>query len=255
MGGNAFLIWGMLAEHQLQPAPIQRTFMDRIMGRQRFQKPSVMDLGGGRKMIDFPADKYRILASDFRAFLRERMPDPWLETQAFFDYLTDDAISIYVRGEQSPERTAPEYYIQVTFSGCAGLAETSAELGSHWAHIYYRESHERLKSEYLNHWGFVPDDARIDSQPQAAFLPVGRLGYAVYVGKDPMNADPEWEGSQLFELNSSIVDAFFEQGKLSKLRQLDDLFGEMMSDGKCRCQLCMPGLDRSLLGEWAGAGL
>ena len=91
MGGNAFLIWGMLADHQLQPAPIKRTFMDRIMGRQRFHKPSVMDFGGGRKMIDFPADKYRILAADFRAFLHERMPDPWPETRAFFDYLTDHA--------------------------------------------------------------------------------------------------------------------------------------------------------------------
>ncbi len=248
MGGNAFLIWGKLAEASLQPEPIERTLMDRIMGRQRFNKPAVMDLGGGRRMIDLPADKYQVLAEDFQQFLRNRMPEPWPATQAFMDYLRIGVMSIYVRGEQSPEVSAPEYYIQISFSGCAGMGEVSSELGAHWAEIYYRESHERLKNEYLNHYGFVPDDVKMAETFERQFLPVGRLGYALYVGGHVENPDLEWEGSRLFELDASISDSFFERGELSALRALDS-YGLLMADGKCRCQLCMPDLELASLGE------
>lgn len=109
MGGSAFLIHGMLAEHRLEPTPIKRTLLDRIAGRQRFQKPAVVDLGGGRRFIDFPAQAYQVLSKDFREFLHRSIPQPWPATKAFFDYLTDDVISVYLRGEQSPERTAPSF--------------------------------------------------------------------------------------------------------------------------------------------------
>ncbi|MFH1112873.1 MAG: hypothetical protein V1792_03040 [Pseudomonadota bacterium] len=249
MGGNAFLIWGKLAEASLRPEPVERTLMDRIMGRQRFHKPEVMDLGRGRRIIDLPADKYRILAEDFTQFLKNRMPKPWPATKAFMDYLRIGVLSVHVRGEQRPEVSSPEYYIQIGFSGCAGLAEVSSELGTHWAEIYYRESHERLKDEYLNHFGFVPDDVRMAETQQRQFLPLGRLGYALFVGGQQSNPDPEWEGSRLFELDGSVSDTFYERGELSALRELDVRFGPLMLDGKCRCQLCMPELDLSSLGE------
>ncbi len=249
MGGNAFLIRGKLAEARLQPEPIQRTLMDRIMGRQRFHKPEVTDLGGGIRMIDLPADKYRVLAADFQQFLQERLPEPWPATKVFLDYLRADVLSIYVRGEQNPEVSSPEYYIQITFSGCAGMAEVSAELGTHWAEIYYRESHERLKDEYLNHFGFAPDDEKMAETQAGQFLPLGKLGYGMFVGGRLEGADAEWEGSRLFELDSSVSDTFYERGELPALRELDTLYGPLMADGKCRCQLCMPELDPSSLGE------
>jgi len=223
--------------------------MDRVMGRQRFHKPEVMDLGGGRRMIDLPADKYQVLAKDFQQFLRNRMPKPWPATRAFLAYLRSRVLSIYVRGEQNPEVSSPEYYIQITFSGCAGLAEISSELGTHWAEIYYRESHERLKDEYLNHFGFAPDDVKMTETQERQFLPLGSLGYGMYVGGQVENPDLEWEGSRLFELDASISDDFYERGDLSALRELDTRFGPLMADGKCRCQLCMPELDLSSLGE------
>jgi hypothetical protein len=249
MGGTAFLIWGKLSEPRLKPIPVERTFLDRIMGRQRFEKPNVTNLGDGRRIIDFPATKYQVLADDFREFLTNRISDPWPATQAFLNYLKDDVLSIYVRGEQNPELSAPDYYIQITFSGCAGMAEISAELGSHWAAIYYRETHERIKDRHLNHFGFVPDDARMGTVHKPQFLPLGRLGYAMYSGGDPAETDTEWEGSRLFEMDASVTDTFFEQGDLSTLSDLDNRFGPLMKDGKCRCQLCMPGLDPSSLGE------
>jgi hypothetical protein len=240
MGGCAFLIRGMLAEHSLRPEPVERTLVDRIMGRQRFEKPTVIDAGGGRKVVDLPAHKYQVLREDFRTFLHTRIPDPWPATRAFLAYLESDVVSVYLRGEQGPDRTEPEYYIQMTFSGCAGTAETSAELGCHWAEIYYREDRERIQNAYLNHLGFVPDDSKIDSAPKVAFVPVGELGYARYVGDRSEWADAEWEGSRLFDLDASVVDSFYVRGTLSTLRELDERLGPLMADGACRCQLCMP---------------
>ena len=170
MGGTAFLIWGKLSEARLQPTPLERTLLDRIMGRQRFDKPNVTNVGGGRRVIDFPATKYQVLADDFRAFLERKIPVPWPATEEFMNYLEDGALSIYVRGEQAPELSAPDYYIQITFSGCAGMAEVSAELGSHWAEIYYRDTHENIKDQYLNHFGFVPDDARMAAVNEVMIL-------------------------------------------------------------------------------------
>ncbi|MDQ7783720.1 MAG: hypothetical protein RDU20_12625 [Desulfomonilaceae bacterium] len=249
MGGNAFLIRGKLAEASLHPEPIERTLMDRIMGRQRFYKPEVMDLGGGRRMIELPADKYRVLAEDFRHYLRKRVSQPWPATRVFLDYLRGGVLSVFVRGEQNPEVSSPEYYIQITFSGCAGTAEVSAELGTHWAETYYAESHERIKEEYLNHFGFAPDDAGMAETFPRQFLPLGKLGYAMYVGGGPGSTDPEWEGSRLFELDAGLSDSFYERGELSALRELDTRYGPLMADGKCRCQLCMPELDPSSLGD------
>lgn len=249
MGGSAFMIPGMLAEYRLEPTPIERTLADRILGRQRFRKPNVVDLGGGRRYIDFPAEQYQTLAKDFRDFLRRRIAAPWLSTQVFFDYLKDQVMSVYLRGEQGPERTVPDFHLQLTFSGCAGLAETSAELGTHWAWIYYTQENERIKEEHLYHLGFAPDDSKIETYP-GRFFPVGRLGYALHVGAGRGEIDPTWEGSREFELDSAIVDQLYQQGQLSLLRGLDARFGPVMADGKCRCQLCMPEFDASDLNEF-----
>lgn len=246
MGGTAFLIRGMLAEHRLEPRPIKRTLMDRIVGRQRFEKPKVIDLGGGRRYMDFPAGGYQILATDFREYLSRRITDPWPATRAVLRYMNDKVMSVHLRGEQAHDRTAPEFYVQLSFSGCAGTAEISAEVASHWAEIYYREEHERLKKDYLYHLGFAPDDSKIQSS-HVQFLPVGELGYARYMGENAGETDPSWEGSRQFELDAASVDAFYERGSLSLLRDLDTRFGPVMADGECRCQLCMPGFDHTEL--------
>lgn len=241
MGGQAYLIWGNIDEERVKPVPAKRSFWDKLLGRRRFQERTESELPNGTKLIELPAGDLARLGEDFGGFLERRIFEPWPATEVFFDYLAENVVSIYLRGEHTPETPAPEWYVQITFSGCAGLAEISAELGSHWAEIWFTENRERITERYLEPFSFVPSPNRPVPGKRTAFLPVGRLGYAVYVGD--VDTDPEWPGSRLFELDAAATEAFELDGSLSRLRVLDEKFGSLMADGNCRCQLCMPDFD------------
>jgi hypothetical protein len=240
MGGTAFLIWGKVADLRLEPTPIERTFLDRVLGRQRFQKPQVTQGPDGARIIEAPPDRFRVLDGQFRDFLGKRMAEPWASSKVILDYLRDDVTTLYLRGEQRPDRSDPQWYIQLTFSGCAGLTETSAEVAAHWAAIWFREERDYLVERILSPSGFMVDDDKTEIETHSAFVPVDKLGYGLYVGGSGFEPDPEWPGSRLFELDAGVTEMDPADDDLSALRELDRLYGPLMSDGRCRCQLCAP---------------
>lgn len=240
MGGTAFLIWGKPADLNLEPTPIKPTFMDRVLGRQRFHKPQVTEGPFGSKMIDAPADRFRVLVGEFLDFLRRRISNPWASSKVVLDYFGYGTISVYFRGEQTPDRSDPSWYVQLSFSGCAGTAEISAELAAHWTGIWYREDRDRIVDRFLAPLGFMVDEARTDAETQSVFVPVGELGYGLYTGGSGLEPDPEWPGSRLFELDAGLTESLMKPEDLSALRGLDRHYGPLMTDGRCRCQLCMP---------------
>jgi hypothetical protein len=247
MGGTAFLIWGEISENRLQPVPIKRSILDRILGRTRHQEPKITDFGPGAKLFDLPCGELDRLPGDFMNFLKERLPEPCEASKAFFDYASPAVMSVFVRGEQNREKPQPDWYVQFMFSGCAGTAEISAELGSHWAEIWYRECRQRITQEYLDPFGFFPDDDRIDQGPPRTFLPVGRLGHGMYVGNQTSDLDPECPGSKFFEFDAYLMETFIPESELGKLAELDADYASLMSDKRCRCRLCMPDFDPSSL--------
>lgn len=240
MGGTALLIWGKVADLRLEPTPIARTFMDRVLGRQRFRKPHITEGSDGSRVIDAPADRFLVLQKEFLEFLRKRLSHPWASSKAVLDYFRDDVISLYFRGEQSPGRSDPTWYIQLTFSGCAGTAEVTSEVAAHWAAIWFRDDHERIVDQFLAPLGFMVDESKTTAETQSAFVPAGELGYGLYVGGSSFEPDTEWPGSVQFELDAGITEMLLEPEDLSGLRVLDRVYGPLMSDGRCRCQLCSP---------------
>jgi len=253
MGGSAFCIWGQVDEKLLASAPAKRGLLDRLLRRSPVVGPKVIELPKGSRIIDIPADGLAGLKRDFRVFLTERIPKPWPSTKVFLDYLDLDIVNIYVRGEQ--EQQGPvSWYVQFTFSGCAGTAEVSAELGSHWAETWYRARRDDIESVYLKPFGFVPNESQNDPSIPRAFLPVGELGYALYAGKAQAISDhflPEY----LFELDDAmgdttgVAEGIGDQDPLSVLKDLEERFAALMADSACRCQLCMPDFDLTLLAE------
>lgn len=243
MGGQAYLIWGTIDEERLKPVRAERSLLDRLLGRERFRSRSEVELPDGTKLIELPVGDLEQLTDGFAEFLERRISRPWPATESFFDYLAEDVLSINLRGEQGPDKTAPDWYVQITFSGCAGMAEVSAALGSHWTEIWFKENTERISERYLEPFGFlsVEDQATTDNPP--IFLPVGRLGYAQYNGEVEM--DPECPGSRFFELDAAATEALELDGSIARLRELDEKFGPLISDGQCRCQLCAPEFDTS----------
>jgi hypothetical protein len=239
MGGTAFLIPGKLAEHHWQPTPEKRSFLDRVTGRRGFTKPRVTELGPGTRLIELPPGPLVGLEADFRGFLARRLVEPWEASQLVLDYLDDGVVTVFLRGEQSPERTEPHYYVQVTFSGCAGMAEVCAEVAWHWAALWYQDGYERLADRFFEPFGFVPSYPEAQGLLANPFLPLGRLGYGMYVGGLPGTPDEE-APSRLFELDAWMMESLDATEDLSIIRQLDTRFGPLMADARCRCQLCLP---------------
>jgi hypothetical protein len=228
MGGYAAIIPGTVAERALQPRPAPPSLLDRILGRRRMRGP--VESGG---MIELPQEDFRPLAAEFGAFLRRSMPAPWEATQIFLEYLAIPALEVHVRGS----RGSPAWTLEFSFSGCAGMAEVSAELGSHWVEIWFQREGPRIQAELLSAPGF--EAQALTAPAGAVFVPFEGLGYGRRMDEP---ASPDVEGSRIFEFDYSLTETLEQQGSLASLRALDAKFGGIGADGTCRCQLCSPQL-------------
>ena len=240
MGGYAYVISGHLtadrlaeAEQPVQPPPTP-------IWRRLFGSPTaavkgrrVVELHNGDRLIEIPPAPLDVaLVGDLRTWVDGRIPHPSRGTSVVLEYLSGVPPTVYVRGLQRDGAQEPEYYVQVTFSGCAGQAETSARVVSHWAAAWYAAEHDRLASEHLTPFGFLPAlDANGEDEPMV-FLPAGDLGYLEYIAPDVRD-----EGQTAFEIDQAVVEAY-EGSPL--LTRLDDVFKGYMRDARCRCQLCDP---------------
>jgi hypothetical protein len=240
MGGHAYVIQGQLtservavAEHPVQPPP--PSLWRRLFGSPvaSVEARRVVELPNGDRLIEVPPAPLNVsLVDDLRTWLEGRMPHPSGATSVVLEYLSGVPPTVYVRGLQPTGADEPDYYVQVTFSGCAGQAETSARVVSHWAAAWYAAEHERIASEHFAPFGFVPAPDAEGEDERMVFLPAGDLGYLEFT---PPEA--RYEGQNAFEIDQAIVEAY-EGSPL--LTRLDDMFKGYMRDAVCRCQLCDP---------------
>ena len=232
MGGSAFLVHGTVSETRLAAVAPPRSFLDRWL--QRAPKPALRETDLGKyRLVDVQCRELDVLFQDFLGFVHERMSEPWPATRFIFDYLMMRGVfTIYLRGEAQGHAAPSEYYLQFTFSGCAGEAQVTSELATHWAQIWYGASEERLAADYLVPFGFQPRPAAREENERYVFIPVGDAGYARFLGS-VSPGDGGMTSGQLFDVDPSL-----EQGL--DLAAFSREFGPLMSDGTCRCQLCSP---------------
>jgi hypothetical protein len=220
MGGAAYIIEGEVSAERLKAIPSKRSRLSRILARKGQASARQVNVGDC-ELIDISCSELKPLKSRFRAFLEEQIQKPSSSTQAFLDYLDLKVMNIYVRKELSKTR-AERSYIQFSFSGCAGMAETSAELGRHWVELWYSRSRLSIIKEYLSPFGFFPKE----TQPigsRVTFLPVSDVGHAAY-------------SHGQFELDASVCE---DENPEQMVKQFS-AFATLMHDGNCRCQLCAP---------------
>jgi hypothetical protein len=185
----------------------------------------------GDRFFDVPAGPLKPLIGEFRSWIRTRVPRPSKGSAVLLQYLADIEPTIYVRGLQRVGDERPGFYVQVSFSGCAGQAETSARAAAHWASLWYAAERGRIDSDYLTPYGFTaaPDLGETDVM---MFLPAGDLGYLEYSTDVPREP-----GASVFELDQSVVEAHEGDPVLDRL---DETFAPYMAAARCRCQLCEP---------------
>jgi hypothetical protein len=225
MGGSAILIHGDIDARRLVRPP---GFLARLLGR-----PGVPQALGA-EFIELPGEDLKVLAGAFADYLRARMPVPTPSTRPVFDYLRDVGTKVDLRGEK--RGSGYDWYVQLYFSGCAGMAEISAEVAAHWAMRWYADEGGRIEADILGPRGFTAATVELAADP-AVFLPVGSGGYAHYPveperpddrrGFSIDGAATEWD-----EAEARRVQAWLEAHGAALVRQAG-----------CHCQLCAPGFD------------
>ena len=237
LGGYAYIIKGTVDPRRFQPLPVKRTLLDRILGRTRTNEPKVSELKNGSKFFDIRCDDLKPIAEAFKTFLKGKLPKPWPATKSIFGYLDLSTCRIYVRANQDTEGGPRNSYVQISFMGCSGMAQTTSEVCAHWAEIWWKEKKQLIIEQYFNPFGFVPAD---DQDAETfMFLPLN-LGYARFVGEKKTRS--EFPESRFFDVDDSLRETLDDKAGMA-FRQLDDRFAELFSDGRCRCQFCAPEFD------------
>jgi hypothetical protein len=241
LGGSALLIYGAPSADLLTPRVAARSLADRLLGRHPVSGPTETPIGRDRVLLEIPSDALRPLADDLRTYVDRAFDDPWPSTVCIRDYLAMDVATTYLRGERSANE-APSWYIQLTFSPCAGMADTSAEVAAHWAEIWYRQARDELAAKYFLPFGFTPE--RVDTTgPAKLFVPLGRLGYALFHGAE--EAGPADSEGRNFELDGSVLETWSGVDLTREWQELDEALSDVRAAGVCLCQFCAPGQDLS----------
>lgn len=144
--------------------------------------------------------------------------------------------------------------VRFRLSGCAGMAECSARLVSHWLEHWFQRERERIACELLGPAGIeLGRDEPRGMVTDETFLPIGSHGYAMF-HPDLAAADRRGEAEPLaaefspFELDGRLGEN--DPVMAGALRRaLRTRFTELMRDGKCRCQLCMPQFDPAVVAD------
>ena len=242
MGGSAFLVHGSPSAELLAARAAPRSLGDRVLGRHPVAGPTETPIGRDHVMLEMSARPLRPLADHFRAFARSAFDQPWPSTKTVLDYLAMDVVTTYLRGDRTGAG-ASNWYFQLTFSACAGMADVSAEVAAHWAAIWYRRSADELASKYFLPFGFTPQSAD-STGPATRFVPLGEMGYAL-IRDAPEAADPEANESRYFEIDYSARETFGDVDLAREWRELDEALSDVRAAGACLCQFCAPAQDLS----------
>ena len=221
MGGSSIILNG---KFDVAPAP-PRGLLDRLLRR----GPPVE---GHLRIVDRPPGPLAALSTAFLERARQRLPSPWPATDAVFAYLRECPPEVHVRGEWrgGPERA---WYVQLHFTGCAGLTEVSSRLAAHWATRWLTEEREAVDA-ILRTAAFTLDEPLPAEDAGDRFVATERLGYARFVVEPP---DPDDPDPARFELDAARLEALDDTERAEVRRALDEAVPEWVAT--CRCQRCV----------------
>lgn len=243
MGGAAFIVYGSVNKELEAPRPVQRTIVDRLLGRQRDNSPHWSQLGQGRKMITLTDSALKSVVDEFRHDMVARISRPWESTKSIFEYLKIDVMTVYVRGD-AVEPNPPEWYVQFTFSGCAGMADVSCLLATHWCELWYAEKKDEIAARHLLPYGFVPNGRVEHDEEPPIYVPFGVAGYAM-MNAEPNAEDEEYFESRYFQIDGAAMETLEESERKRVLQTIDREIPPLIRGNRCLCQLCSPDYDTS----------
>lgn len=235
MGGSAILLFGEMDLSVLERKDANPSFFQKLFGRKQSAAPTAMKINDQLTHLEIKKHSLNGLKEDFKKFIKQSVPRPHFASEMFFDYMRMNIMTLYLRGNQTPEKT--DWYVQFSFSGCAGMAETSAEIGAHWVEIWLNRERAAV-SDFLEKNGFTISD-RQDAPSGYRFLPFEKYGYCRILDQEEIYEADDADGSKYLSFDQGTLEALSEN-ELSQMKALDDQYREYIGDNKCRCQLCEP---------------
>jgi|GEM_PF-3864794 len=132
MGGTSAMIYGRLDEgFILEPEKVG--LLSKIFKGNSHKTPVITDLGN-TKLIDHSSKGCRDVCTKlFGDFLDQAFKDPNENDNLTLSYIREqkfNTLSFNLRTEEKEGET--QSYLQVAFSGCAGMAEVTSAVAAHW---------------------------------------------------------------------------------------------------------------------------
>jgi hypothetical protein len=152
--------------------------------------------------------------------VRTRLSSPTEASRSVLDFLDLDQPTIYIRANQSPGDTEPEWYVQVSFTGAAGMTETSARVAAHGAEHWYVARSEAIRA-ILAPAGF--DATRGEQLDEPRFVPGGEYGY---IEREAGELTADWSVLESHEDPDAV------------LKMLEQRYAGLLDDGRCHCEMC-----------------
>jgi hypothetical protein len=234
MGGSALILVGKLREEIINATPKQKSLFDKLLNRKNNIENRSYSAGNDRTINELPIGGLKHLPDHFTDFINKSISAPNDATKSFLEYLKIRVITIHVRSETGKNAIAPDWYIQFSFSGCSGMAEVSAELGTHWATVWYLQNTTEINDKFLEPYGFSSELTVLD-ESNPIFIPVKSFGYGL------LNGEPfeEEMGSKYLQFDQSQLESRNEED-IQNVANLDETIEKLFLKGTCHCQFCDP---------------
>jgi hypothetical protein len=186
---------------------------------------------------------------DFRRWLDQAAPHPWEATTRFIaGYLSPRIIGpsqVSVQPEGKLTKTEV-WSVSICLSGCAGMANVSSLLASHWMDLWFLRNPDRIARELLLPVGLTLGKNLPERMLGLTFVPTP-CGYAMFY-----NGEKDETGmSPFLAVDGAELEGREDAEEVHVL--LNTRFVGLMRDGKCRCQLCMPDFDIGQLRDMPGS--
>jgi hypothetical protein len=248
LGGYAYFISGDLDKRHFDAAKAHKGFRGRMVD---FMLDTLFN-PKGEQSIQISSQKFinlkEKLTTDLVNYLKTRITNPIPASDFVLNSL--GGVPIYLRGESKTKREPLSWSLIFRFSGCTGLCETSAAVSYHWTDVWIQDRYNFVIQELLEPFGFK--NAKLPPlNIGKTFIPVqdGKY-YASYLTKEAHEDLRKLAAQYNTELSENPFEidlALFEDDDTSDVTNWKNYYntlwkqyGELMSDGQCKCQLCSP---------------
>lgn len=113
-------------------------------------------------------------------------------------------------------------------------------MAAHWAGIWFSGREAEITEKFLAPFGFTPHKEQKKLGEDPLFLPLGKLGYGLYMAGNPIEFDEHIQGARYFELGAGLTEYLSHKREPPYPRALGERFKRLISGSVCKRRICSP---------------